>query len=157
VRSRSAWEQEREVLIVSLDSSFVEARASQSLQAENLKFIPQFRLRDPLIEGIVNELSAEVVKESAADFSLTADNDYANSLAEVLTSHIIRDFTTQKPVANLRNGKLAPVKLRRATEFINDHLEEGITLMNIAEAVEMSPFHFARMFKQTTGFPPLQY
>ncbi len=154
---RSTWEQEREVLIISLDSSFVEARAGQSLPAEKLKFTPQFRRRDPLIEGIANELGTEVAKESASDERAFADNDYANSLAEVLASHIIKEFTLPEPIDNLKNGKLAPVKLRRATGFINERLAEGITLTDIAEAVEMSPFHFARMFKHTTGFTPLQY
>lgn len=154
---RSTWEQEREVLIISLDSSFVEARAGQRLPAEKLKFAPQFRRRDPLIEGIANELSTEVAKESASDKHSFADNDYANSLAEVLASHIIKEFTMPEPVDNFKNGKLAPIKLRRATEFINERLENGVTLTDIAEAVEMSPFHFARMFKQTTGFTPLQY
>ena len=154
---RSEWEQEREVLIISLDSNFVESRAGRSLPAGNLKFAPQFRRRDPLIEGIANELSTEVSKVSVNDMALAADIDYANSLAEVLASHIIKEFTTPEPLDNSRHGKLAPVKLRRATEFIKGRLEEAITLTEIAGAVEMSPFHFARMFKHTTGFTPLQY
>jgi AraC family transcriptional regulator len=154
---RASWEQEREVLIISLDSNFVEARAGGNLPAENLKFAPQFRRRDPLIEGIANELSTELAKESANDFRALADNDYANSLAEVLASHIIREFTTPEPGDQIKGGKLAPVKLRRATDYIDARLEEGITLTDIAGAVEMSPFHFARMFKHTTGFTPLQY
>jgi AraC family transcriptional regulator len=157
---RSTWEQEREVLIISLDTNFVAARVRNGLPSEKLNFSPQFRVRDPLIEGIAQALGTEVSKESAKllnDSQGLAINDYANSLAEVLASHIIKDYTTPAPSDNLKSGKLAPVKLRRATAFINENLEEGITLADIADAVEMSPFHFARMFKQTTGFTPLQY
>lgn len=159
---RAAWEQEREVLVISLDPSFVAARAGKDWPAETLNFAPQFRVRDPLIEGIAQalgtEVSAEYEKSSNDRERLAAANaDYANSLAEVLASHIIKDFTTLAPADNLKNGKLAPVKLRRATEFIKENIEDGLTLSEIAESVEMSPFHFARMFKQTTGFTPLQY
>lgn len=158
---RAAWEQDREVLVISLDSDFVAARVGNDMLGETLNFTPQFRVRDPLIEGIAQALGAEVSKESeklSNKSSNFADNDYANSLAEVLASHIIKDFTT--PAAetdNSKTGKLPPVKLRRVADFIGENLEQGVTLAGIAEAVEMSPFHFARMFKQTTGYTPLQY
>jgi AraC family transcriptional regulator len=163
IACRAAWEQEREVLVISLDSSFVAARAGKDWPAGSLNFAPQFRVRDPLAEGIAQALGTEVSKQSARSANdprllAAANTDYANSLAEVLASHIIKDFTTPgAPVDRLKTGKLAPVKLRRATEFIVENIEAGVTLAEIAESVEMSPFHFARMFKQTTGFTPLQY
>jgi len=154
---RASWEQEREVLIISLDTNFVAARAGRNLPSEKLHFAPQFRVRDPLIEGIANALGTEVSRESSNGQPQIINDDYANSLAEVLAAHIIKDFTTVERAENPKSGQLAPAKLRRATDFINERLDAGVTLSEIAEAVDMSPFHFARMFKQTTGFTPLQY
>jgi AraC family transcriptional regulator len=54
-------------------------------------------------------------------------------------------------------GELPKHRLRRATEFINDNLGRDIALAEIAASVEMSPYYFARLFKQSTGLAPHQY
>jgi AraC family transcriptional regulator len=54
-------------------------------------------------------------------------------------------------------GELPKIKLRYAIEFINDNLGRNISLAEIAANVEMSPFHFARMFKRSMGLAPHQY
>ena len=37
------------------------------------------------------------------------------------------------------------------------HLAESISVGALAELVELSPFHFSRVFKQATGMSPLQF
>src|SRR5262249_10099957 len=54
-------------------------------------------------------------------------------------------------------GGLPKHKLRRVTEFIDENLEYDLTLAEIAEMAELSPFHFARSFKQATGSTPIQF
>jgi AraC family transcriptional regulator len=34
---------------------------------------------------------------------------------------------------------------------------ESISLETLAELAELSPFHFSRVFKQSTGMPPLKF
>src|SRR5262249_4895393 len=54
-------------------------------------------------------------------------------------------------------GGLPKHKLRRVTEFIEENLDHDLTLAEIAEIAELSPFHFARAFKQATGSTPIQF
>jgi AraC family transcriptional regulator len=42
-------------------------------------------------------------------------------------------------------------------EYIEDHLDAGPTLEQMAAVARLSPYHFARQFKRTTGLPPHQY
>jgi AraC family transcriptional regulator len=42
-------------------------------------------------------------------------------------------------------------------EYIQDQLETDLTVSGIAQAVYMSPYHFARLFKESTGQSPHQY
>jgi AraC family transcriptional regulator len=42
-------------------------------------------------------------------------------------------------------------------EFMNDRASEDISLHAIAAVAELSPFHFARLFKKSTGVSPHQY
>jgi AraC-like DNA-binding protein len=50
-------------------------------------------------------------------------------------------------------GILTPTQLPNASE----HLAEDICVEALAALVELSPFHFSRVFKQTTGMSPLQF
>ena len=51
-------------------------------------------------------------------------------------------------------GGLAPWQLRRAQEIMRSHLDEAVPLAELARACKLSPGHFARAFRQTTGRPP---
>ena len=45
----------------------------------------------------------------------------------------------------------------RAVEYIQDQLDTELTVSGIAKAVYMSPYHFTRLFKESTGQSPHQY
>ena len=44
-----------------------------------------------------------------------------------------------------------------AKRFIREHLDEKLTLETIAETVQVSPFYFCKVFKQTTGMTFTEY
>jgi AraC family transcriptional regulator len=54
-------------------------------------------------------------------------------------------------------GGLPGSRLRRVTEFIQEHLDQPITLAQLGRLVNMSPYHFARLFKRSTGLPPHRF
>jgi len=150
-RYGARWEEEREFIIILLEPSFVE-RATHGLITENrIDTVPQFRFRDPLIEGIGRALYAELESDSSLG------RLYAESLANVLAVHLLRHYSAPGHTIRDAGGELPKIKLRYAIEFINDNLGRNISLAEIAANVEMSPFHFARMFKRSTGLAPHQY
>lgn len=54
-------------------------------------------------------------------------------------------------------GGLAPWAERRCLELLRARFAEDISLDELAAEVRLSPFHFARMFKQSVGVPPRVY
>ena len=48
-------------------------------------------------------------------------------------------------------------RLRRVTEYIQQNLDKDLTLAELAAVVYMSPYHFARLFKRSTGVPPHRF
>ncbi len=60
------------------------------------------------------------------------------------------------PLAPARGG-LAPWAERRCLELMQARLSEDISLDELAAEAQLSPFHFARMFKQSLGVPPRVY
>ena len=49
---------------------------------------------------------------------------------------------------------LKPERLARVMERIDNGLHEPLQIAHLAQAACLSPFHFARMFKHTTGKSP---
>jgi len=60
------------------------------------------------------------------------------------------------PFAPARGG-LAPWAERRCLELMHARFSGNISLDDLAAEVQLSPFHFARMFKQSVGVPPRVY
>lgn len=52
---------------------------------------------------------------------------------------------------------LTKPEIDRVTNYIDHHLAEGLQLVQLAQIVDLSPSHFARLFKQSTGRTPHQY
>ena len=54
-------------------------------------------------------------------------------------------------------GTLPWGRLRRVIEYIQQNLDQALTLAELAAMVYMSPYHFARLFKRSTGVPPHRF
>lgn len=50
-----------------------------------------------------------------------------------------------------------PDGIRRAIELVEYTIDQQVTLQELAKAAAMSPYHFARTFKATTGTTPMRF
>ena len=82
---------------------------------------------------------------------------YAESLANVLAVHLLKDYTTACTQPEQFTGGLSAAKLRLVTAFIADNYANDVKLAELANAAGMSSFHFSREFKRSTGTTPHQY
>jgi len=48
-------------------------------------------------------------------------------------------------------------RLRRVAHYIQQNLDKDLSLAELAAVVSMSPYHFARLFKDSTGLPPHRF
>ena len=78
-------------------------------------------------------------------------------LADALGVHFLGPYAAARPPLRQASGGLAPSKLRRTITYIQDHLEQALSLSTLAAVAQTSPAHFARRFKQATGRTPHQY
>lgn len=65
------------------------------------------------------------------------------------------DTMTEIPSATASTLPLA--RLRRVTDYIQEHLDQDLTLAELGSVVYMSPYHFARLFHHSTGLPPHRF
>lgn len=59
-------------------------------------------------------------------------------------------------VTQVRGG-LAPWAERRVRDYLQTHYARDTSLSELAGLVDLSPFHFTRMFKQSSGVTPYAY
>jgi AraC family transcriptional regulator len=80
-----------------------------------------------------------------------------DSATQTALIHTLRHYS-QRRLPTLRpTGGLPAWQLKRVVEYIEQHLNQPVTLADMAGVTGLSDFHFARMFKKTTGHPPHHY
>src|SRR6201998_471344 len=82
---------------------------------------------------------------------------YGEALSTALAVHLLRQYGAAVLGSKKQDGGLPREKLVRAVEYIQDQLDTDLTVSGIAKAVYMSPYHFTRLFKESTGQSPYQY
>ncbi|MFB9948981.1 helix-turn-helix domain-containing protein [Rhizobium puerariae] len=81
-----------------------------------------------------------------------------DALATVFALHLLRNHSSLKDrPAQVFNGGLQARTWRRVNDFIQEHLSAPLSLERLASIANLSPTHFVRAFKRTTGQSPHQY
>ncbi len=139
------------------DTLLREVAQSVDVDPDSVEVVPLLGIRDPRIERIGLSL-----KEEVEAGGLQGGRLYAESLATALAITLIRDHsslgrTAGEKVAREHTGGLSRRALKDAIDYVDDNLEKDLTLAEIAGAAHMSPYHFSRLFKQSTGLTPHRY
>jgi AraC family transcriptional regulator len=79
---------------------------------------------------------------------------FVDCLTLAFTAHVAQVYGGMEPAARLVKGGLAPWQERRAKEFLQADLAGAPPLADLAAACGLSPSHFARAFRRTTGLAP---
>jgi AraC family transcriptional regulator len=82
---------------------------------------------------------------------------FAETMARTLALQLVRRLSTARFVDSPNHMIMSARQLRAATDYIESHLSEDLSLESLSAAPAMSPFRFARAFKRATGQSPRQY
>ncbi len=102
------------------------------IDAKQVEVIPQFLVRDPVIEGITTRLAWEVQNSSPSG------RLYAESACEFLARHIICSYSSLSTPPSRISGGLRGGRLRLVVDFIHDNLARPITLWELADVAGVS-------------------
>jgi AraC family transcriptional regulator len=117
-----------------------------------LDAVDHFRFRDAEMEAICRLLYREVSLDDMAD------RLYIESLVMQLAVSIQRRHSRASRIAGIPSSSgLTRSQARRVLEYIETNLSREMTLREMAGIVDLSPYHFARMFKRTMSVAPHQY
>lgn len=145
------FKERAEFIIMSIDQLLVD-QACRAVDGRDMRGRPvNWGFRDPFIKEALIGMS------TAVNQNRQTDGLYAESLANSLAMHLARNGEKIGGHSNVSDRGLSRAQLDKALEFIHSTAQREINLQAMAAAAGLSPFHFSRMFKLSTGLSPHQY
>jgi AraC family transcriptional regulator len=138
-------------MVLGFDPQFLQLAAHELIDPDRMELMMNIAMDEPFLREVALALKRE------AEAGCPGGRCYGETLANALAVHLVSHFST-RPIKPRDSGRgLARYQLNRTIDFINTHLAEDISLESLAGAAGLSPFHFARLFKRSTGVSPHQY
>lgn len=145
------WRHPIESIMLNLKADLLLRNAAEMLAVEQVELLPQVVLYDPLILQIALALKADLESRRLGG------RLYAEALTNTLAVHLLRNYSSHNHKSSRCVGGLSPTQLRLVTDYINDYLDQELSLKELAAITQLSAYHFCRSFKRSTGFTPHQY
>jgi AraC family transcriptional regulator len=105
--------------------------------------------RDPVLLGVAHVLRCACMNRS------TISDLEAAGLVHVLANRLV--VLQHGATARCAPQQLGQKRIARLGDYIEANLTRQVTLRELASVAGLSPFHFARCFKASTGLAPHQY
>ncbi len=152
-RSGWQWYDTSDVIVVTLDPQKVERFAQTELgmllDVRQLQDLPLFSDPDLCAAGIAlrdslqsDELSSAVMFEA---------------LSRVFLVKLLQRYGQRRPEEVALSARFTSHHYHQVLTYVKDHLDQTMTVDDLAAQVRMSPSHFARVFKETVGATPMQF
>lgn len=82
---------------------------------------------------------------------------FLDQVVLALLAHVADRYGGLRAPVKLERGSLAPWQERRAKELLLAHLDDSISVEEVARETGLSRSHFARAFRRSVGDPPHQW
>jgi AraC family transcriptional regulator len=125
------------------------AKLQKSVDADTA-YAPRAFFEDPILWATATKLKHVI--ESKCESML-----YFDALASVLAHELSRSGRELARTSPASRGGLASWQKRAVIGYIEEHLDERVSLITLARLARVSQHHFCRAFKRSFGTPPQGY
>jgi AraC family transcriptional regulator len=123
--------------------------ASSGGDASRFDLRSAFSFHDPLLRQLIRSLQLETQTSQAGPL-------YAEALAFALAAHLASHYSAHTLRLPTAPRRLSDRQLRLVLETVDARLHETIRVEELARTAGVSPFHFSRLYKASTGESPHQ-
>jgi AraC family transcriptional regulator len=140
-------------LLIHVNTDYISRAASQLTIDDPARVEIRKRMvfQDPLLTQIGLALQHELRAPTVAG------KLYAETAAQMLAVHLLRHYAQIDHTLKEETYRLTQQQVKRVMEYVLHHLDQDLSLAELAQQSGLSPFHFARLFRQATGESPHQY
>ena len=145
-----SWMRSAALMVLFLDPDFLAGAFGERTPETPQQIVEQYAAFDPFIRHLGLCLWGDILSGGKPSPL------FLGSAACVLAAHLLRNYGVTRLKASDTTG-LPRHLLRRAIDYIESNIASDLGVEEIAKAVGISTFHFARLFKQSTGLGPHGY
>jgi AraC family transcriptional regulator len=95
--------------------------------------------------------------KSAIENNQGKSNTYLEAIANVLAHELSGTRAGSDQTSHANRGGLAGWQMRAVANYIDEHLDQEVSLPMLARLVRLSPYHFCRAFKRSFNTSPHRY
>jgi AraC family transcriptional regulator len=151
-QNMSAEEDSLLTMIINIEQSLIDSITSQvGIDHTRVEFHHLANQRDPYVTHIFKRLLLELNTMDPLS-KLSVD-----TLKSELIIHLLRNYTVLAHKVEESTKGLSEAQIATVNDYIQAYYYNDITLKELANLVNLSEYHFSRLYKQSTGVTPYQY
>jgi AraC family transcriptional regulator len=138
-------------LSFAFDPAFVNKLVEKDFGGQKVEFVEQRGLVDATILEYGKLFRQELQQGKYAG------KLYGETLTIAFVLQLLSQYSAHKIKLQPPKGKLSSNQLKHVLDYTQAHLCEELSLETMAEEINLSPFHFSRLFKNTAGYSLHQF
>ena len=112
---------------------------------------PQRKFADPRLGALVAAVHTEMVA------GFPSGQLFVDSVEQAMAVALVKGHAVRNRPMQIYRGGLGPARLRRIKELVDAKMGDDLSLDDMAQSIDLSAAHFARMFRKSTGETPHQF
>jgi AraC family transcriptional regulator len=109
------------------------------------------KFADPRLRALASAVHAEMMA------GFPSGRLFLDSVEQAIAVALINGHAVGRRPPQINRGGLGSARLRRIRELVDANIDDDLSLDGMAQSVELSTAHFARMFRKSTGETPHQF
>jgi len=145
------WHQPADLILFYLEPQFLQQTVGDAIAFDSSAITGERAINDAIIYNICDRFQQEIQQSKNLDIF------YLDTLSNLLIIHLIKSYSSKSLAESALHGGLSKRKLKRVIDYIQSHLDHEIRLDDLAKQLNLSRYHFSRLFKASIGLSPYQY
>ena len=143
-----------EVLLVQLTPRLIGEVVEDAFDRDprHVSIVPCFVQLDAMLSHYAELLMSEVQSSTMPGYALMLD-----LFGRAIAINLLRHHSTLQRTRAEAPVQMSPVRMRRVIDYMREEMAHNPGLTELAAVCGLSPTHFARMFRATTGVSPHRY
>jgi AraC family transcriptional regulator len=109
------------------------------------------KFAEPRLSAMVAAVHAEMVA------GFPSGRLFLDSVEQAMAVMLVNGHAVRHRPVQIYRGGLGSARLRKIKELVDSRMEKDLSLDEMAQSVELSTAHFARMFRKSTGESPHRF
>lgn len=148
---QAVWDHQGSALLIAIEPTVFAQSIHEVVDPDKIELLPRFATPDPLVYQIGVALKSALTRHDKSS------RLYSETLVNTIIIHLLEHYSVPCNSFKSVSGKLPQYKLQQILDYISAYLDRDLSLKELGNVVQMSPYYFSRLFKETTGITPRQY